>query len=294
MGTGGVTGFYYPVGGAICRVANALRSRTGLRCLVESTTGSLQNLNGLRIGDFDLAIVQSGWTYQAVKGIGAFAVEGPGRDLRALMALHGEPLTLLARKDSGIGQLADLKRRKVNMGRKGTAQRQLMEALIDSQGWTMADFPQASEMEADDQLEALCAGKLDVAAYVIAHPIGVMEEALNRCGAHFIEVDAKTVQKLQGAYPFLASITIPAKLYRGQAKAIQTFGMRAVLASTTHLSNDNAAAIVVGVIDNFERFQRLHPSLELLTPEGLSQSEPIMPLHDGAKRVYRDRKLLGR
>lgn len=294
MGTGGVTGFYFPVGGAICRVANALRSRTGLRCLVESTTGSLQNLNGLRVGEFDLAIVQSSWAYQAVKGVGAFAVEGAGRDLRALMALHGEPLTIVTRKDSGIDALADLRRRKVNLGRKGTVQRQLLEALFESQGWTLADFPQASEMETDDQLDALCAGKIDAAAYVIAHPIGVVEEALQRCGARLLEIDAKTVQKVQSANPFLAPMTIPGKLYPGQTKPVQTFGLRALLVTTTRLSNDDAASIVAGVIDNFERFQRLHPSLELLELGGLSGSEPVVPLHDGAKRVYRDRKLLSR
>lgn len=294
MGTGGVTGFYFPVGGAICRVVNALRQRSGLRCLVESTTGSLHNLNGLRTGELDLAIVQSGWSHQAVKGIGAFAVEGAGKDLRALMALHGEPLTLLARKESGIGSVAEMKRRKVNLGRKGTAQRQLLEALFESQGWSLADFPQATEMEADDQIEALCAGKIEVAAYVIAHPIAVIEDAINRCGARLIEVDAKTVQKVTAAQPFLAGMAIPGGLYPGQAKPVQTFGLRALLATTNRLPPEDAAAIVSGVIDNFQRFQRLHPTLELLSLDGLAASEPVMPLHEGAKRAYRDRKLISR
>lgn len=294
MGTGGVTGFYFPVGGAVCRVVNALRSRAGMRCLVESTTGSLQNLNGLRTGDFDLAVVQSGWTYQAVKGVGAFAVEGAGRDLRALMVLHGEPLTLLVRKDSGINAIPDLKRRKINLGRKGSAQRQLVEALFESQGWGQADFPQAVELEADEQLDALCAGKIEVAAYVIAHPINVIEDALNRCNAKLLEVDAKTVQKLTAANPFLAASTIPAGLYPGLNKPVLTYGMRAMLATTTRLSNDDAAAIVGGIVDNFERFKRLHPTLELISQDGLATTEPVIPLHDGARRALKERKLLGR
>lgn len=294
MGTGGVTGFYFPVGGALCRVVNAVKARTGMRCLVESTAGSLQNLNGLRTGEYDLAIVQSGWAHQAVKGTGAFAVEGAGRDLRALMVLHGEPLTLLVRKDSGIASVPDLKRRKVNLGRKGSAQRQLIEALFEAQGWGAADFPQAVEIEADDQLDALCAGKIEMAAYVIAHPINVIEEAMSRCNARLLDIDAKTVIKLAASQPFLAPLSIPAGLYPGQPKVVQTFGMRAILAATTRMSNEDAAAVVTSVIDNFDRFKHLHPTLELLGTDGLSQSEPVMPLHDGARRVFKDRKLLNR
>ncbi|CAA6604660.1 putative TRAP transporter substrate-binding protein [Rhodospirillaceae bacterium LM-1] len=294
MGTGGVVGFYYPVGGAICRVVNALRTRNGYRCLVESTTGSLHNLNALRTGDLDLAMVQSGWAYQAVRGVGAFAVEGAGSDLRALMALHGEPLTMLVRKDSGISSVADMKRRKINLGRKGTAQRQLTEALFDAMGWTLADFPQAVELEADDQIAALCSGKIEAAAYVIAHPIAVVEEAMTRCNARLLEIDAKTVQKVHAAYPFLAPMSIPGGLYEGQAKPVQTFGMRALLITSSRLPSAAAEAIVSGVVGNFERFQRLHPALELLRPDMLQDSEPVIPLHDGAKRAYRDKKLLGR
>ncbi len=294
MGTGGVTGFYYPVGGAVCRVANALRQRTGLRCLVESTAGSLQNLNGLRTGDLDMAVVQSGWVSQAVKGVGAFAVEGPGRDLRALMVLHGEPLTLLVRKDGGISSVADLKRRKVNLGRKGTAQRQLTEALFDAMGWTPADFPQAVDYESDEQIEALCSGKIDMAAYVIAHPISVIQEALSRCNAKLLEIDAKIVAKLLADNPHLSGMSIPAGLYDSQPKPVPTFGMKAMLLTSTRLPSEVAEAIVSGVIDNFDRFQNLHPAIAHVSREELSASEPLVPLHEGAKKVYRERRLLKR
>ncbi|MCW8336747.1 TAXI family TRAP transporter solute-binding subunit, partial [Vibrio paucivorans] len=37
IGTGGVTGVYYPTGGAICRLVNKSRKEHRIRCSVEST-----------------------------------------------------------------------------------------------------------------------------------------------------------------------------------------------------------------------------------------------------------------
>ena len=54
IGTGGVTGVYYAVGGAVCRLMNKSRAETGLRCSVESTGGSVFNANAIKTGAHNL------------------------------------------------------------------------------------------------------------------------------------------------------------------------------------------------------------------------------------------------
>ena len=66
IGTGGVTGVYYPTGGSICRLVNKSRKIHGIRCSVESTAGSTYNLATIAAGELDMGVVQSDWQYHAI------------------------------------------------------------------------------------------------------------------------------------------------------------------------------------------------------------------------------------
>ena len=109
IGTGGVTGVYYAAGGAICRLVNKERSRHGIRCSVESTGGSVVNINTIRQGELDFGVAQSDWQYHAVNGTKAFAKDGKFTDLRAVFSLHPEPFTVLSRKEANIAKFEDFK-----------------------------------------------------------------------------------------------------------------------------------------------------------------------------------------
>ena len=91
IGTGSMTGVYYPAGGAVCRVVNAQRPQHGVSCSIDSTDGSIANIEGLRSGDLDMGIVQSDIQFEAYHGSGPFAGEGAFGDLRAVLSLHAEP-----------------------------------------------------------------------------------------------------------------------------------------------------------------------------------------------------------
>src|SRR5687767_2939680 len=99
IGTGGVTGVYYAAGGAICRLVNKDRAKHGIRCSVESTGGSVFNINTIRAGELDLGVAQSDVQFNAAKGTANFQKDGAFRELRAVMALHPEPVTVVGRKE---------------------------------------------------------------------------------------------------------------------------------------------------------------------------------------------------
>jgi hypothetical protein len=92
IGTGGVTGVYYPTGGAICRLVNKGRKEHGIRCAVESTGGSVYNINTIKAGELEFGVAQSDWQYHAYNGTSKFA-DNPFPDIRAVFfctprALH--------------------------------------------------------------------------------------------------------------------------------------------------------------------------------------------------------------
>ena len=127
IGTGGVTGVYYPTGGAICRLVNKGRKDHGIRCSVESTGGSVYNINTIRAGELEFGVAQSDWQYHAYNGSSQFESDGPFEDLRAVFSVHPEPFTVVARADSGIKNFDDMKGKRVNIGNPGSGQRGTME-----------------------------------------------------------------------------------------------------------------------------------------------------------------------
>ncbi|MEE4317206.1 MAG: TAXI family TRAP transporter solute-binding subunit, partial [Erythrobacter sp.] len=130
IGTGGVTGVYYPAGGAICRLVNRDRAEHGIRCGVESTGGSIFNLNAIRSGELEFGVAQSDWHFHAYNGSSRFEENGAFEGLRAVFSLHPEPFTVVARADAGITNFEDLKGKRVNIGNPGSGQRGTMEVLM--------------------------------------------------------------------------------------------------------------------------------------------------------------------
>jgi TRAP transporter TAXI family solute receptor len=181
IGTGGVTGVYYPTGGAICRLVNKGRKEHGVRCSVESTGGSVYNINTIRQGELDFGVAQSDWQFHAYNGTSKFEEQGPFENLRAVFSVHPEPFTVVARADSGIGSFADLEGKRVNIGNPGSGQRGTMEVVMGTLGWDKDSFALASELKSAEQSQALCDNKIDAMIFTVGHPSGSIKEATTSC-----------------------------------------------------------------------------------------------------------------
>ena len=222
IGTGGVTGVYYPAGGAICRLVNKDRAEHGIRCSVEATGGSVYNINTMRAGELDMGVVQSDIQYNAYKGEGAeFKEAGPFEELRAVFSLHPEPFTVVARADSGIQTFDDLKGKRVNVGNPGSGQRATMEVLMAAKGWKMSDFALASELKSAEQAQALSDNNVDAIVFTVGHPNGSIQEAighLRRCAS----VPLGSASAPDGSAVKLSSTLGPLSIRRSPARAALT------------------------------------------------------------------------
>ncbi len=292
IGTGGVTGVYYPTGGAICRLVNKTRKEHGIRCSVESTGGSVYNINTIRAGELDLGIAQSDWQFHAYNGSSKFETAGPYKDLRAVFSIHPEPFTVVARADSGIKSFEDLKGKRVNIGNPGSGQRGTMEVLMAELGWTMDDFRLASELKASEQSKALCDNKIDAMIYTVGHPSGAIKEATTSCESVIVEVSGEAVSKLINDNSFYRVATIPGGMYKGNDGDVQTFGVGATFVSSTGVDADIMYEIVKAVFTNLDDFKRLHPAFNNLEAPQMVKDGLSAPLHDGAAKYYKEAGLM--
>ncbi|MEJ2452586.1 MAG: TAXI family TRAP transporter solute-binding subunit [Candidatus Thiodiazotropha sp.] len=291
IGTGGLTGVYYPTGGAICRLLNKERRNHGIRCSVESTGGSIFNLNTLASGELDFGVAQSDWQYHAYKGSSKFSDQGANSDLRAVFSIHSEPFTVMARDDSGIAKFADLPGKRVNIGNPGSGQRGTMEVLMQALGWKKEDFKLVSELKATEQARALCDNKIDAMIYTVGHPNASIKEAATACDAHLVPVTGQVVSELIAAHPYYAEAVIPGGLYRGSDSDTPTFGVKATLVTSARVDDDVVYELVKAVFENLDNFRQLHPAFAHLKAAEMLEGNSA-PFHPGAIRYYKEAGLM--
>jgi hypothetical protein len=289
IGTGGVTGVYYAAGGAICRLVNKDRAKHGIRCSVESTGGSVFNVNTIKAGELDMGFAQSDVQFNATKGMGQFKDAGAWGDQRAVFSVHPEPFTVVARKEAGVKSFTDFKGKRFNVGNPGSGTRASMEELLAAMTWKMSDFSLASELKADEHGPALCDGKIDGFFYAVGHPSANIQDPTTSCGAKLVSLTGPAVDKLVAEKPYYAKATIPAGLYPNNPEPTQTYGVLATVVSSSKVPAETVYQVVKAVFDNFEEFKKLHPALAHLQPENMVKDGNSAPLHEGAARYYREK-----
>ncbi len=289
IGTGGVTGVYYAAGGAICRLVNKDRAKHGIRCSVESTGGSVFNVNTIKAGELDLGFTQSDVQYNALKGMAQFKDAGAWGDQRAVFSVHPEPFTAVARKEANVKTFTDFKGKRFNVGNPGSGTRASLEELIAAMGWKLTDFSLASELKADEHGPALCDGKIDGFFYGVGHPSANIQDPTTSCGAKLVSITGPAVDKLVKDKPYYAKAVIPGGLYPNNPDPTNTYGVLATVVASTKAPADTVYQVVKAVFDNFEEFKKLHPALAHLKPENMVKDGLSAPLHEGAARYYKEK-----
>jgi len=290
IGTGGITGLYYPTGGAIAQMVNKKREKYGIRCTVEATGGSVFNINAVMAGDLEFGVVQHDRQYQAVNGLAEWQHRGPQKDLRAVFSIHYEAVTLVAAVDAGIKTIKDLKGKRVNIGNHGSGQRQNAIDALTAAGINFKKDIKAESAKAAEAPGLLQDGRLDAFFYTVGHPSGaIIEATAGRRRVNLVPL-AEVAEKLIAKYPNnYIKVSIPINLYPSAKndKDIPTFGVQATFITSANVPDNVVYAITKEVFNNFKTFQKLQPSFQGLTKEIMLESLAA-PIHPGAMKYYQE------
>ena len=293
IGTGALTGVYYPVGGAISRIFNKKSSDYGLRLTVESTNGSVFNANAVMSGDLELGIVQSDRQYQAFNGTKNWQ-DRPQKNLRSLFSLHLEPVSIVAAVDANIKQVSGLKKKAVNIGNPGSGQRGNALDILSAVGLDWQRDIRSAQLKAEQAAGALQEGAIDAFFYTVGHPNESIKKATSGVRkTRFVPLSPEIIKILVEQHPYYVSTSIPVVHYPGvdNTTDVPTIGVKGTVCASSELSEEVAYLIVKEVFDNLEEFKALHPALSSLTRtemlSGLSA-----PLHPGAEKYFREVGLL--
>jgi len=290
IGTGGVTGTYYPTGGAICRMVNKMKKKTGIRCSVESTGGSVYNVNTIKAGELDFGIAQSDTIYQGFHGEGKFAGKAV-TELRSVIAIYPELLAFVVRKDSGIKRLTDIKGKRVNIDTPGSGTRMTTEIILDAFGIKKSDLELANELKSTEGPTMLKDNKIHGYFGVFGHPTANIKDASNSVDIDLIAIDGSKVNALVKKYPYYAKGVISGTFYKGVSHDTPSIGVKAVLITSSKISDKVVYTVTKTVLDNFAAFKKLHPAYKTITKKSLLDGLSI-PQHPAAIKAFKEAGLL--
>ncbi len=292
IGTGGITGVYYPTGGAIANMVNAKKQQYVIRATVEATGGSVFNLNAVMADDLEFGIAQSDRQYQAYSGLAEWQAKGPQKDLRSVFSIYPETVTLVAAVDANIKTIADLKGKRVNLGDPGSGNRQNAIDALESAGLNYEKDLKAESIKASEAPSLLQDEKIDAFFYTVGHPNGAIKEAT--AGARKVRIiEIPTNGDMMKKFPYYAQSFIPSELYptADNKGNVFSFGVQATLVTSAKVSDDVVYAITKEVFDNFESFKKLHPAYAVLTKESMLMGLSA-PIHPGALKYYKEAGLI--
>lgn len=293
IGTGAVTGVYYPTGGAISKMINNKSKQYGIKATVESTAGSVYNINAVISGDLEFGIAQSDRQYQAAKGKAEWEETGPMKSLRSVFSIHPESVTLIVSADSGIHSVGELKGKRVNIGNPGSGQLQNSRDVLAAFGITPDDI-EAEYLKAVEAPGLLQDERIDAFFYTVGHPNGNIKEATSgRIKVNIISIKGSEINRLLDKYPYYAQTVIPGEFYPNMANKgdIDSIGVKATLVTSSEVDNDIVYAITKEVFDNLDEFKELHPAYAVLTRENMLKGLSA-PVHKGALKYYKEAGLI--
>jgi TRAP transporter TAXI family solute receptor len=273
IGTGSKSALAYPIVSTICDIFNRDNEKKHISCVAVETGGAVDNLNG---------IIKADMEYNAYNGIGVFAGK-PYRDLRTIIGLHKEYLTIVVKKKSGITSLKDVKNKRIYIGNKGSGSRILVDKLFSEIGWKNQDFKEIHEESADQIHDLFCKGKIDAAIYLIGHPNSIFLSTLAECDTKMINFSRKEIEKYVDVFRYLYPALIDGNTYPRQ-EGVRTFASQLLLATSTRLEEEVVYDLVKAIDENHSELVNKNPALSdslLFSPE-----INVIPLHKGTMRYY--------
>jgi TRAP transporter TAXI family solute receptor len=290
IGTGGFTGVYYPTGGAIGKIVNKKRKEHGIRVTVESTSGSVFNVNAVMDGDLEFGIVQSDRQYQAVNGIKDWKDKGPQKKLRAICSFYPETVVLAAGVDAGIESFMDLKGKHVNIGNPGSGQRGNSIDALAACGFDWEKDLKIEDIKAAESAKTLQDGRIDAFFYTVGHPNASIREATSgKRNVRFVPVTGACIDELVDKWSYYTKASIPIKFYpmvKNKAD-VDTFAVKATFCTSTDVPDNVVYAITKEIFDNLEDFKKLHPAYGVLTKKNMLEALSA-PIHPGAMKYYKE------
>lgn len=303
IATGGTAGTYFPIGGLI---ANAISSPPGSRACEEggscgvpglvatavASNGSVANINGIGGATIESGFSQSDVAYWAYTGTGVFADRGKVESVRAIANLYPESIHIVARADSGIESVADLKGKKVSLDEPGSGTLVDARIILEAYGITEGDI-EAEYLKPNQAADLMRDNNMDAFFFVGGFPAGAIAELATSMDITLVPIAGEGRDAILEEYRFFAKHTVPGGTYQGLDGDTETISVGAQWMTSAEQSEELVYGVTKALWNDNTR--KLLDSGHAKGKEILMESalDGIgVPLHPGAERFYKEMGLI--
>ena len=285
MASGSVDGAYYPIAGAISRITSDSRDLNFL-VAVESSAGSIANVQLLKLGEADFALLQNDVAYYAFNGITLDAFAGkPVKNMAGVFSVYPEIVHVITRRSADVRSIRDLKGKRVVLGAPGSGAEQNALQVLKAHGIRETDLRTTQPIGRTAAFDHLKAGTVDAVFVSTALGSPLIADAMTSGKLTLVGIGDSAGDALRRSYPFYTVEKIPANTYPGLEHDVTSAGVMAILVARSSAPDELVYSLTKAVFDNLPQFQSSHPAARHLTLH-TALSGMALPLHPGAERYF--------
>jgi TRAP transporter TAXI family solute receptor len=289
IATGGTGGAYFPIGAGLADIIN--KKLTGYNASAEVTAASKVNCINVNDGKSDLAFVLGDTLSYAYKGDKLGGFNKPLTNLRVLAAIYHNTIQIVARKDSGIAKLTDLKGKKVSVGAPGSGTEINARQIFAAAGMSYSDFGRTDYLSFSESADQMKNRAIDVTLMSSGLPNpGIMDIATS-VDITLVPIEGELLKTLDKDSPFFIPTVIPKGTYKGQDHDVSSVGIPNFLIVRADLDDQTVYEITKAMFENLDRLVQAHAAAKGIKLEDATKSLPV-PLHPGAAKYYREKGLI--
>jgi TRAP transporter TAXI family solute receptor len=285
IASGWVVGVYYPLAGAMSRIV--YEKVPDVKVTVESSGASVANAKLIGSGDADFAILQNDIAYYAFNGIKPI-FDAPIKNVRGVACLYPEHVQIQARKDAKIMSVKNLKGKRVCVGPLGSGTEANARQVLELYGLTFEDLGKVERLTATESSDFLKDNRIDAAFYTVGVGASGLVDTALMGEMMIVPISGREADALIKKYPYYAKAKVPAGIYKGTDKDVDTVAVLAILVVKAELEEPIVYNITKAIFENLGTLERAHAKGKEVKLETALVGMPI-PLHPGAERYFKEK-----
>jgi len=281
IATGGTSGTYYPIGGAIAKVLN--ENIKDMNASAQSTGASVTNTRLIYNQQVELAILQNDIASYAVNGKNQFS-DNQVNNMRGIAVLYPEVIQIIVRSDAGVDSIKDLKGKSVAVGAPGSGAEANARQILDHFGLTYEDIEE-DYLSFGEAASRLKNRQIDAAFLTAGLPTAAVMDVAATQDIKLLNFSDSDIKSLNESYPYLTGVTVPAGTYNGLDNDIQTVALKAILVADSALSEELVYNITKAIFENRDTLIAAHDRARDIKLESALDGMTVK-LHPGAQKYY--------
>jgi TRAP transporter TAXI family solute receptor len=269
IATGNATGVYYALGGGL---ASLISANTTLKATAAETGASVQNIQQLVAGEYDIAFSLADTAADAVRGQGGFTAP---QQVQALSRIYSNDTHVVVQRSAGITTMADFRGKRISTGSPKSGTEVIANRLLQAAGLNPETDVLPQRLELGKTVDAMKDGSIDGFVWSGGLPTAGVTDLFTSAGdrVEFIDISG-LLPKMQEINPVYAEGTVPASAY-GTPGDVRTIVVPNLLLVRTDFAANDACAITKLMFDKKADLEKVHPAAKELDPKVAVDTAPV-------------------